>query len=357
MAETKAPEVTLKTDGKIYGGWKEIRIARSMERIFGTFDLAVTERWEEGGEPRPIRPGAECQVLIDEQPVITGYVDDVGVDYDAASHTVSVSGRDRTGDLTDCSTPFKDKHQWIGQSLIQVAELLCKPFKIAVTADVEDREKFKTLRTEPGSSVFEALDAAAKVRAVLLISDGLGGMLITRASEESIPASIELGENVLACSVTYSHKNRFSEYTVLGQGAGDDTWWGVDAAQVSAKETDKFIERFRPLAIISDRPINGAQAKVRAKWERNVRFGRSQKIDYTVQGWTYAPGKLWPLNRLVHVRDSFLGLDEPRLITGVTFTAGASGMRTALSLMPREAFDLIPLPEPNDDGGVDWTSV
>lgn len=346
--------VRLKVSGQLYGGWQEIRIQRSIEQIAGKFDLRVTERWSGQDEPRPIRPGEECQILIDDQPIITGYVDDVGIDYDAESHSVNVSGRDRTGDLVDCSAP---PTQWSQHTLLDGARRLAKPFGIDVKAEVDVGARFPWLTNNPGDTVFDTLDAAAKIRAVLLISDGLGGLVITRASKEPLGVTLALGDNVLACSASFSHKDRFKDYSVLGQRSGwGDTVYGLAAAQPSGKSTDSYIKRYRPLTIVADKPVDIGGARTRAEWERNVRYGRSQSIAYTVQGWTYAPGKLWPINRLIQVWDKFLGFEEvERLITGVTFTLDANGTRTELALMPREAFELIPLPEPGADA--QWDAI
>ncbi len=337
-------DLRLKVDGLLYGGWKTVRIQRSIEQIAGQFELTVTERWAGQDTPRPIRPGAECQVLIDGTPVVTGYVDDANISYDATSHSVAVTGRDKTGDLVDCSAPTKDKQRF-NLTLLALAKKLCVPYGIEVTADVDVGPAFASDADNSGASVFEGLAAAAAIRAVLLISDGLGDLLITRASRERIQTILLLGDNVRACSVSFSHKDRYSEYTVLGQGAADDFNYGLAAAQPVGKTIDGLIERHRPLTVIAEKPITSAAAQVRAEWERNVRFGKSQRIQYTVAGWHYEPGKLWPLNRLVAVRDEFLGIDADLLITGVTFILDDSGERTELALMPREAFDLIPLPE------------
>lgn len=342
MPEPKAPDVRLKVGGTLYGGWKEIRIQRSMEQIAGKFDLAVTERWEESSEPRPIRPGEECQVLIDDEPVITGYVDDVEIGYDANSHTVAVSGRDRTGDLVDCSGVYKSQSQWYGRTILDVANILCKPFGIAVSADVDVGPKFISLTANQGDTAFDMLSAAAQLRAVMLISDGLGGLLITRASDESIPASLSLSENIVACSANFTGKDRYSKYTVKADKVGSDNDWG-DAPWGEAD--DVHVQRYRPLIIVSEKPSDHATCRRIAEWERNVRFGKSQRISYTVQGWHYAPGKPWPINRRVVVDDKFLGASTARLITGVTFIADSSGVRAELMLMWPEAMDLVALPE------------
>lgn len=346
------PDVRLKVDGMLYGGWQDVHIQRSIEQIAGQFSLAVTERWSGQDIVRPIRPGAECQVLIDTVPVVTGYVDDVQVNYDNGSHSVSISGRDKTGDLVDCSTPVG--FNLAGKKLLSAAQVLCKPYGIAVSADVDAGGQFTALVGNPGDSVFTTLSAGAKVRGVLLMSDGNGGLLITRASADRIPAMLLLGENVLTCSANFSHKDRFSTYTVVGQQAAKAAQIFPTATfQLSGTATDAFIERHRPLVIAATDLEGLNDASTSAKWERNVRFGRSQQMQYTVQGWHYDTGLTWPINRLVVVKDELLGIDADRLITAVSFVLDDSGMRTEITVMPREAFELIPLPEKGDN----WNSL
>jgi hypothetical protein len=121
-----------------------------------------TERWPGTTSPRPFREGESCRILVDGRPVITGYVDDVAIRYDDKDHAVSVSGRDRTADLVDCSAPSV---QWAGRSLPQVAAELCRPFGIGVRTLCDCAQTFQRLKNTEGDSVFETLEAAARVRA------------------------------------------------------------------------------------------------------------------------------------------------------------------------------------------------
>lgn len=340
------PDLRLKVDGVLYGGWQSIRVTRSIEQIAGSFDLSVTERWSGQNTPRPIRPGAACQVLIDGAPIITGYVDDVQIAYDSDSHTITVSGRDKTGDLVDCTA---DWFMFANMTLLGVAQRICKPFGIAVIDEVAAPGTFSFLRSNPGDSAFASLEAAAKVRAVLLVSDGQGGLVITRASQERIGALLLLGENIRSASATYSHKDRFSRYTIsTQQNLLDRNEFGVQAIHLIANSDDPMIERYRPLTVIDDKLLNLKQAKEHADWERNVRYGKGKRIGYVVNGWHYDANLLWPINRLVAVKDEYLGVDDDLLIASTTFVMDDAGFATDLSLLPREAFDLVPLPETGD---------
>lgn len=348
-----SPDLRLNIDGQLYGGWQSIRVQRSIERVTGTFSLSVTERWSGQDTPRPIHPGDACEVLIDGEAIITGYVDDVDVSYDGTNHTVTVAGRDKTADIVDCSAPVTGS-SLVGQTLLTAAQRLCAPFGVKVRAEVDVGGRFTVLRTNPGDSVFAALDAGARVRAVIMVADGQGNLVITRASSERLPTALQLGANVLSCSGSFSHKDRFSEYRVLGQQeAQDQELFGETAFHLTGTAKDALVLRHRPLVVTAIDLNGNATAQQRAEWERNVRYGRSQRLQYTVQGWHYAPGQLWPINRLVPVRDRFLGLDVDRLITEASYTLDDGGLRTELVLMPREAFDMIPTPEVGDQ----WAQI
>ena len=66
-------EVELRIDDRIYGGWKTVRVRRSIETIAGTFSLSVSEHWPGQQSLKAILPGQKCR----GETVITGYIDDV----------------------------------------------------------------------------------------------------------------------------------------------------------------------------------------------------------------------------------------------------------------------------------------
>ncbi len=102
--------------------------------------------------------------------------------------------------------------------------------------------------------------------------------------------------------------------------------------------------RYRPLIVYAEQG-DGATYADRAVWERNVRAGRSARLQYTVPGWEYKPGKIWLPNRMVPVKDDYIGVDAEMLIARCTYTLDDGGSRTTLELCRREAFDLINLPD------------
>jgi prophage tail gpP-like protein len=336
------PDLILQVNGRKYGGWQSVRVVLGMEQIAGTFELSVSERWPGQPEAWPILPGDACQVLIGDQPVITGYVDDVAPDYDKESHSVRISGRDRTGDLVDCSAMHKSG-QWAGVTLDRIAADLCAPFGVKVSLQTDVGAKFGKFALQEAETAFEALDRAAKMRGVLLMSDGKGGLVITRAGSQRIGTALVKGQNVERGSGQFSHKDRFSKYIIKGQTPGHDDSTPEHNAQTKATAEDNAVRRYRPLIVIAEQGDNSTYTD-RAKWERNVRAGKASRVTYPVSGWQHTNG-LWLPNRLAQVKDDFLGVDGDLLLAQVAFILDESGSRAELELCRKEAFDLVALPE------------
>jgi len=349
-------------NGRIYGGWKEIRVLRSLEQGADIFDLALTDRWGDDRLPVPIRAGTPGELWLGDERIVTGYVDDAMPDYDDQTHTVRVEGRSKAGDLVDCSlAPEKGKPlQWSGRTLLQIAKDLAWRFGIEVSAEVDEGAAFTRVAMEPGQTVWEFLERLARIRGVRIVSRPDGGLLITRAGTASYQTALVLGQNILRASGQFSSREQFSDYIVQGQVTGGSKTWDATSAEgsahVSSQVSNAYVGRYRPTVVVLDETDGIADAKRRAEWQRNVAWGRGQGVVYTVSGWTAGTEGLWHPNRLVRVEDAFMGINGDRLIMSVQFLLDGRGQRTELRVMPREAAELIPLPEPDtsDEGLLTW---
>jgi len=333
--------VELRVNGNYFGGWQSDKIDRGIEQMAGTFDLSVTDRWNtnEGQQVMQIKPGQACEVLVNGAVVITGYVDDTGPRYDKQTHSISVTGRDCTADLVDCSAIYKSGH-WSKKKLEDIAADLCAPFGIRVITNTDTGEAFGSFSIQEGESVFETLERAARMRAVLLMSDGQGNLLITRAGTVRAPAGLTEGDNILTAEARFSWKDRFSDYIVKGQAQGDDENYGETVAQPSGSIKDGAITRYRPLIIMAEDQGSNATLKQRAEWERNVRAGRSAHATVTVHGWDVG-GQLWVPNEITHLYSPWLYADLDMLIVSVGYSEDDSGSVTTLQLALPHAFDTI----------------
>lgn len=336
--------VEIKVDGKVFGGWLSSRISFGLEQIANSFELSVTDRWVGQDNPYPIRVGSPCQVLADGETVITGYVDDNNPSYDANSYSISIAGRDKTGDLVDCSAIHKTG-QWANVSLDKMLRDLCAPFGIKVLIDAPLGDKFRTFSIQEGETAYECIDRACRMRAVMPVSDGLGNLLIVRAKNGAPLAALIQGVNIIGASGEFSMRERFSQYLIKGQDRGSDDNANTPEShtQISASANDDYIKRYRPMIVLAEDKGVHSTFKQRAEWERNVRRGRSARATVRVNGWRNLSGDLWRANSLVKVNSPYLGGADVRLlIVGGTYILDdQQGMVTELSLVGREAFDLV----------------
>lgn len=332
--------VRLLVNGQSFEGWKGVTIKRSMKAIAGSFDFSAVDRWAEQQAPWQINPGDECAIQIDSETVITGYVDDVKPKISVSEKDFGVSGRDKAGDMVDCSIDF-GVSAFGNISLLNLCKKLAAPFGIGVTTDpsVGTIANFPAWKVNPGESCFESLDRAAKMRGVLLTNDGKGNIVITRAGTSRASSSLVQGQNILSAEATYSFKERFSQYKVKAQDGGLD---GADTelwALLTATVKDPSVKRFRPIVIMAEGAASVSVCKLRAQWEQSVRIGKSSQITVSVPGWRQGDGSLWRPNQLAVVKAPWLGINLELLITEVTLKDDDStGKQAQLLLEPASAY-------------------
>lgn len=356
-----ADAARLIVDGVQYGGWKSVRIVRSIESLCGSFELSVSDRW--AGQPTvwPIREGAECQVLLDDDVVLTGYVDSRSVEYDAASHSVTVAGRDKAGDLVDCSAVL-DRWEFTGISLLVFAKKLCDPFGVSVSlqAGMSAPTVSGKLSIDPGDTAWGALESACRRAGVLAVSDGQGGIVLARAGSGRASTALVESENILRAGSTYDASGRYRTYRVLGQRPGSDSESGATVSRVKGEATDLGVRR--PARILMVKPegaVTTTYAKTRAQWEAIVHAAKGDSVSVTVQGWRQRDGTLWSPNRLVPIRSPMLELDGTMLISSVTHSLDqSSGSVTELSLVRPDAYAPEPaIPAPGTGGTTRWREL
>lgn len=337
-------KVSLLVNGTIYRGWLSVSLRRTIKAISGGYSLGVTDVWTKDGRPFPVIPGDECTVKFDEDTVITGYVDDVNPSYNKDTHSISVEGRDKAADLVDCSAGT-DPGEHLNISLEALAKKLCTPFGITVKMQVTGggiSDRFPLWKVHPGESVFETLDRAAKTRQVLIFSDGLGSIIISRTGTTKATTQLVEGKNILEGRAKYSHRDRYSRYTVKSQLGGWSAEVSPDTATgVIATSTDATVKRFRPLEIVSEASVDTKTAKKRVDWEKSVRQGRSSVFTVDVEGFRQGDGTLWLPNTLVQLKSPWLGVDRELLITEVSYQQTSDGSKATLELEAKEAFDVL----------------
>lgn len=343
----------LYVNGQVFSGWTALTVRQSLSSVAGAFTVAFTDRWSGQSTTWVIAPGAKCRLELEGATVVTGYVDTLNVAHAAGSHTLTVGGRDATGDLVDCSA---ENATYLNQPFTAVCSSLVQPFGISVVDQVGSDYTIKRFVVQTGESVFQALERASRLAGVLLTSDGEGRLILARSgSAGRASTALETGVNVLSASLTqdasqlYSVVQVKSQCTASGLNQYDLSVAAPEArvGRVQGSSTIPGVDRYRPLTLVAETQATTERCQRRAAWEAGRRQALSKRVDVTVQGWTHDDGSLWKPNQLVHLKDSILGIDEDWLIETVNFSLSAAGTTTRLQLVGPGAYEVLPsIPEP-----------
>ena len=338
----------LHVNGAAYSAWTGLRLVCGIEQGASWFELQVTDDWPAGKTP-DIAPGMPCTLALAGTVLLTGHIDTLTRAIDATSHRVSVSGRDKTADLIDCSARITT---YTDQDLRAIAVDQARDYGVTVETNGSLGEVFPRVAVDPGETVWELLERLARQRGVLLLTDGTGGLVIGQPKRDRAPDDLVLGENLLALEWTSDLRERFSEYQGRAQMAGYTDRTGLDAAQVAGQATDDYMAKWRKRLKIVRAEANDTTIDQRVKWERAVRIGRSLTLQATVQGWgvRHPELDLWRCGTLVKVQAEALKIDGDYLIGTATYLLDEQGTRTELSLCHPAAYLTAP-PEPDPEQG------
>lgn len=197
----------------------------------------------------------------------------------------------------------------------------------------------QTLQADYGETVHEVLNKALGTQQALAWDDEEGNLLIGKVGNDRATTALVWGENILTCDTEQSIRERFSEYQVAGQHAGDDNDFSETTLLIAlrARARDSQITRYRPQYIQQSGNATGASCRARSEFEAKQRAARTEETTYTVQGWRQGDGSLWKPNQRVIVFDPVLGFNN-RVISEVVYTQDETGTLCELRVGPEAAY-------------------
>ncbi len=335
-------EIIVIVNGTRFGGWKAAEATTSIESVCGQFSVELMDKWTEESQPIEIKLFDECQVLLGDEPVITGYIDNVSPAIDADSHSVNISGRDKTCDLVDCSATVPS-FELCGLDLAAIAQQVCSEFDgIEVKVETDVGKPFDRFAVQPGETAFSCIERAAKQRGVLLTTDGDGRLVLSaKGVFKDTGDALIYGQNIKKIALNRDGKNRFQTYTVHGQmpafsdGADDPVHDQIGEAR------DPNIMRRRPLILTAESWTRPDAARTRAENEACCRAGNSLRVNVAVAGWRQSSGALWKPGLKVSVTAPpvYLADNTVLVISTVRYSySDSDGTIAELELKPPDAF-------------------
>lgn len=338
--------VAVKIDGKKYTGWESVSINKSMDSVCGSFDIGLVS----SAATKGIVPGQKIAVEIDDEPIITGFIDKRSRKVEESGRSMTIAGRDRTCDLVDCSA-VKSSGSWKQIGLLQVCTDICKPFGIKCFAGSGANlgKPFKSVTIQDGETAFALIERLCRQRSLIPLANSSGDLVLETPNSKVSDDSLTDGFNIKSINEDIDYSNRFATYTVKSQNSGGgNPWKKTTVTGIKGVAKDKVISRYRPLIIQAEGKQDNSSAKDRAAWEAVVRFGRSLNLSIDVKGWKQSSGVLWKRNTLVDVLHEEMEIDGTFMIIGVNYKLDdTNGRTTTLTLRNKLALT------PNKAGEID----
>ncbi len=371
--------VHLKLGGFTFDTFSRVEIARDLQDISGTFAMECVDEarlrqalpvWLGAStiSQQSLDSGLACEIRIDGDPVLIGWVETLELDWDADKIGARITGRDRTGDLVECAAVPDGPAEFRNVDLLYVAKAIAAPFGIPVRADVDIGAPFDRLASAPHETAMSLLEKATRQRSVLLTSDDVGGLLLTRGGKTRAPAPLVTGDNMEKLSFKRDFTHRFSRYIIKGQSgrhrggsaALDHTVVPEDGAEgapdamgeasteealgtlMTGEARDPEMKRYRPIVRVVRTQSGMSSVQEQAEWMLRVARGQSENLRATVLDWRDGPDrKLWLPNQLTLVNDRYSGLNKDMLIAGVQYRFDQNGLSSEVRLAGPTAFDRI----------------
>jgi prophage tail gpP-like protein len=344
-------DIALKIGGDSFGGWTSLRVERSLDSIAAPFQFNYIDTWGQNNDKWYIYPQADVQITIDKDTILTGYIDAVTSEVSGSSHSYSVAGRDKTADLVDCAVTTDQNAKFKKQSLVSLIKRVIKPYGINLVNQSGINEQVSVANLQPGQTAFQFIESLVRQNAILVTTDEMGGLVLTKPGFYSSSVKLVEGENILSARCTLDYSNRFSQYFFYGQGVGSAFFFGNSSSKLRAKASDLSVKRFRPKVALSENNTSPGQIVKRAQWEAAFNAARGLSVQVRVVGWRQGPESsdpLWRSNMKIHMVCPSIGIDGDLLIERVTYSLDPSGGQTTeLVLTKEDAW--IPNPSvPND---------
>jgi len=358
--------IALEVGGVPFTNFLSMTIKKSMEDLSGTFNFRASNADK---TTFPIKAGDAVKITYynsKNKPfvLITGFVDMITPSVDPNSHDVYIQGRDVTCDIVDSTlgegSVIFNNEATLTQIIQTALASIGSSIKIINQAGtITNPSSIERPQGQAGQGVFDFIEKQARLRAVLLTTDGLGNLIITRTGTDDSKFTIlnqynNSKNNVLYSSATYDLSKRFNKYICVSQknlvamnDSEEDSGQEDDAAanEIAIDNGiayDKDIRAGRTLTLVVENASSSDQLTQRAKWEASVRKARSLTYTASVYGMENPEtNNVFVFNQLVNVIDDNEGLSVQMLIKSLVFTVEVDGgTTTQFECVDRNAYSL-----------------
>lgn len=384
-------EITLQIGDETYVDFKSFSLFRDIEALSGRFTVSVSPPDNMADFIIDIQePNSAIILRIDNEPIITGYIDYVNINYSDTSHEIIFGGRDKTSDFVDStleSTTFNPPIGFVdlltrllkivGYQVVSINKQIGfgQPNlnQISIINNVGYIAPFSTaegIQLRHSESAFGLIQKMAEKRQLILSSDGNGNIVIAEIGDEisqtilqnvRLPGPTTGINNLKNAEVKTDFTERFNKYTIksMVNQNNDNPVGTINTAVItnvgvaqSGTAYDGQVRSTRKFTNIGSSAMNSSDCINRAIWQANIALTKGFTYSCEVFGFRqnlidvpnfagYLLNPLWKPNQLVYVNDEFANIDDEMLIKSVTYKQDLqNGSTSKLDLVNKQSFSL-----------------
>jgi prophage tail gpP-like protein len=343
--------ISIYVNGKLYENFTYCEHFRALDKASGEFLFKASNT---AGQSFPFKKGDQCEIYIDSNKKMTGYINSLGGTQDAEMHEIRIRGRDKIQDLIDDSikstVDFKSSTDLLSvfQKVMSVCNITGISVSYAVPFFARRFSKSELISAKIGDNAFEFIEKYTRMRQLLITSDNEGNIILTRAGTSKYDTILKCeingkDNNVLKSDFEDNDANRFYEYIVVSQSNPLAQMFPENATGIKGKSAiDSNIRTSRIKVINTDITSDIQTNSDRAKWESNIRRTKGFQYNCRMRGF-YLDAKKTVLiepNNMIQVIDDKFGINAELLIKACRYIKSLDGTFTDLELVNRDAFTL-----------------
>lgn len=342
----------IEVDGRRYAHFVSASVEVSIESLARRFQFSAVTR---GVGDIPFRPGQAARVWIDDECILTGWIEKIELTLDPSAEdvTYTVSGRDRLADVVDSNVDglgdFRSSVAAAARAVLRFLEVDAQVIDRSNSAGRTLGSAGEVLAPDPSETAAEFLWGLASRRQVLIASDGSSNLVISNGDPAPLSTRLVhrvdgLGNNLTGVRFESDHSRRFGVYRVVTQqNVAESAFLDIDiepaeVATTIAEHRDARIRRTRRKTLAGDAHYAPGDAKARARWEANVARAEGLTYEATVPTWRDDDGALWSVNTAPVVEDEFAGIAARMTIAALVFEDSEEGPATRLTLRRKDAY-------------------
>ena len=330
--------VQLRTNGKVFSNWQSIDVDRSINSISGRFTISYVDRSKNGESNWDIKCGDDCELVLDGETVISGFIDILQVDLSSENRVLTITGRDKSGDLVDSGT-LLDEKAFIGSNLKDMATQVIGTFRVPVSAQGEAANRqIESASVQYNETIYEFISRVAHYQGVLCYSNRKGEIVFSDVAT-TVSDSISFKNKIIRITGKSDSSKLFQQYIAVTH----TTSVYEGHKNVIAISPDENIKKPRFKTFIIPSGTTYENAKARADWEKAIHIARSFKANVTLLGWTNSQNEIWDVNQLVYLDADESGIKSGSyLIESIKYSLSERGKQTDLTLVLPDSYKVNP---------------